>query len=285
VSPRLEYEEEVYTALKLGVRDYMRKNGFTDAVIGLSGGIDSALTAALAADALGPEHVHGVLMPSRYSSEGSVADAERLASNLGIPTLELPIERTFEGLIETLADEFGGRPEDVTEQNLQARSRGTLLMALSNEFGWIVLATGNKSELSVGYSTLYGDMVGGFAPIKDIFKTRVYQLAMWRNRRGPAIPEETLSKPPSAELKPGQVDQDTLPPYDELDAILKLYVEADASVSRIVAAGHEEETVERVAHMVDAAEYKRRQGPMGIKITPKAFGKDRRMPVTNRYRG
>jgi NAD+ synthase (glutamine-hydrolysing) len=285
VSPRLEYEEEVYTALKLGVRDYMRKNGFTDAVIGLSGGIDSALTAALAADALGPEHVHGVLMPSRYSSEGSVADAERLASNLGIPTLELPIERTFEGLIETLADEFGGRPEDVTEQNLQARSRGTLLMALSNEFGWIVLATGNKSELSVGYSTLYGDMVGGFAPIKDIFKTRVYQLAMWRNRRGPAIPEETLSKPPSAELKPGQVDQDTLPPYDELDAILKLYVEADASVSRIVAAGHEEETVERVARMVDAAEYKRRQGPMGIKITPKAFGKDRRMPVTNRYRG
>ena len=285
IEPMLGHEEEVYRALMLGLRDYAAKNGFTDVVIGLSGGIDSSLTAAIAADALGPDHVHGVLMPSRYSSQGSVDDALALSEALGIETRTLPIEDVFEAFLGTLKSSFAGREPDIAEENVQARVRGTLLMALSNKFGWLVLATGNKSELSVGYSTLYGDMVGGFAAIKDVFKTRVFDLAHWRNGVSPAIPENVLVKPPSAELRPDQTDQDSLPPYDQLDAILQRYVEHDESVEEIVAAGFDAETVSKVSRMVDAAEYKRRQGPLGIKITPKAFGKDRRMPVTNRYRG
>ncbi len=277
--------EEMYDALKLGLRDYIRKNGFTDVVLGLSGGIDSALTAVLAADALGAAHVHGVLMPSRYSSEGSIADARELARLTGIDTVTIPIEGPFAAVERVLSPAFGDLPEDVTEENVQARVRGVLLMALSNKFGWLVLATGNKSELSVGYSTLYGDMVGGFAPIKDVFKTKVYELARWRNAHGEVIPEATIEKPPSAELRPGQVDQDSLPAYETLDAILVAYVEQDHSAREIIAAGQDEATVRRVIRLVDAAEYKRRQGPIGIKITPKAFGKDRRMPITNRFGG
>ncbi len=280
-------EEEVYEALKLGLHDYVTKNGFTDVVIGLSGGIDSALTAAIATDALGAEHVHGVMMPSCYSSAGSIDDSRVLASNLGIEVRELPIELPFDAFETTLAESFRGEESDVTEENLQARVRGTLLMALSNKFGWLVLATGNKSELSVGYSTLYGDMVGGFAPIKDVLKERVYELARWRNGSGsaPVIPVEIIDKAPSAELRPDQLDQDSLPPYDVLDAILSAYVERDRSVDEIVAEGFDSGTVDQVTNMVDASEYKRRQGPLGIKITPKAFGRDRRMPVTNRFRG
>jgi NAD+ synthase (glutamine-hydrolysing) len=277
--------DEVWDALVLGLSDYFRKNGFSDAVIGLSGGIDSALTAALAVDALGREHVHGVMMPSRYSSKGSMDDARELARNLVIDVRVLSIEEGFSALLSTLQDSFGSLPPDATEENLQARVRGTLLMALSNKYGWIVLATGNKSELSVGYSTLYGDMVGGFAPIKDLFKTHVYELARWRNALRDVIPPASIKKPPSAELRPGQADTDSLPPYDVLDAILRAYVEQDLSVEEIAATGVDKATVERVVRMVDAAEYKRRQGPLGIRVTPKAFGKDRRMPVTNRYRG
>jgi NAD+ synthase (glutamine-hydrolysing) len=287
LAPAVRGSEEVYRALVTGLRDYVRKNGFTDCVIGLSGGIDSALTAVVACDALGAEHVHGVAMPGRYSSQGSLDDAGALALALGIDYRELSIEPAFGALLDTLAPPFAGLDPDVTEENLQARVRGTLLMALSNKFGWLVLATGNKSELSVGYSTLYGDMVGGFAPLKDVFKTRVYELARWRNEcDGDAvIPESTLIKPPSAELRPGQTDQDSLPPYDVLDAILARYVEGDRSPESIVSDGFEEAVVNRVVEMTDHAEYKRRQGPMGVKITPKAFGRDRRMPVTNRYSG
>jgi len=285
VAPRTEHEAEVYEALVLGLRDYIHKNGFTGVVLGLSGGIDSALTATLATDALGSENVRGVLMPSQYSSPGSLVDAQELADALGIETYRISIERPFDAMREALAGVFEGLGEDVTEENLQARVRGTILMALSNKFGWLVLATGNKSELSVGYSTLYGDMVGGFAPIKDVFKTRVYDLARWRNEKSHVIPEATLTKPPSAELRPGQTDQDTLPPYDVLDRILIEYVEQDRSVEQIAQLGYDAALAERIARLVDAAEYKRRQGPIGIKITPKAFGKDRRMPITNRFRG
>ncbi len=285
ISPSPEGPAEIYQALVLGLADYTRKNGFTDAVVGLSGGIDSALVAALAADALGPEHVHGVLMPGPYSSEGSVDDALTLSINLGIDALTLPIGTPFESLLGTLEPAFGEMPEDTTEENLQARVRGTLLMALSNKMGWLVLATGNKSELSVGYSTLYGDMVGGFAPIKDVFKTRVWDLARWRNEHGHVIPEATIAKPPSAELRPDQTDQDTLPPYDVLDDILRGYVEQDRSADEIVADGFDSAVVERVIRMVDAAEYKRRQAAPGTRVTLKAFGRDRRMPITNRYRG
>lgn len=285
VEPLLEHEEEVYRALLLGLRDYMSKNGFTDVVIGLSGGIDSALTATLATDALGAPHVHGVLLPSRYSSPGSVEDAESLCANLGIDCRTMSVEVPFASMLDALEPSFDGLPTDATEENLQARVRGTLLMGLSNKFGWIVLATGNKSELSVGYSTLYGDMVGGFAAIKDVYKTKVWELARWRNRTGVVIPVASIDKPPSAELRAGQLDTDALPPYDVLDPILLAYVERDASVDDIVACGADRRVVERVARMVDAAEYKRRQGPLGIKITPRAFGRDRRMPVTNRYRG
>jgi len=283
--PLLGAHEEVWGALVLGLRDYFHKNGFSDAVLGLSGGIDSALTAALAVDALGAGHVHGVAMPSRYSSAGSLTDAEALARNLGIDYRIVPIEAPFAAMLETLAPSFEGLQPDVTEENLQARVRGTLLMALSNKCRWIVLATGNKSELSVGYSTLYGDMVGGFAPIKDLYKTHVYELARWRNRSGETIPLASIEKAPSAELKPGQLDSDALPDYDVLDRVLYSYVEQDRSIDQIVAAGVPRDVVERIARLVDAAEYKRRQGPLGIRVTPKAFGKDRRMPVTNRYRG
>ncbi|MBU4556108.1 MAG: NAD(+) synthase, partial [Actinobacteria bacterium] len=284
-APVPDPEAEVYAALVLGLRDYVHKNGFSDVVLGLSGGIDSALTAAIATDALGSEHVHGVMMPSRYSSAGSIDDSVALAANLGIDVVKVGIEGPFEAFEAALAPVFQGRDTDVAEENLQARVRGSLLMAMSNKFGWLVLATGNKSELSVGYSTLYGDMVGGFAPIKDVFKTRVYALARWRNRDGEVIPVASIEKAPSAELRPDQVDQDSLPTYDELDAVLAMYVEQDLSVERIVEAGFNIGMVEKVSRLVDFAEYKRRQGPMGIKITPKAFGKDRRMPVTNRYRG
>jgi NAD+ synthase (glutamine-hydrolysing) len=277
--------EEVWAALVLGLRDYFRKNGFEDAVLGLSGGIDSALTAALAVDALGEAHVHGVMLPSRYSSPGSVTDARELCDNLGIDCQEMAIEAPFSAMLDALAPSFRGAEPGIAEENLQARVRGTLLMALSNKFGWIVLATGNKSELSVGYSTLYGDMVGGFAPIKDVFKTHVYELARWRNRGGVVIPVASIEKPPSAELRPGQLDSDALPPYDVLDRVLHLYVERDRSIDEIAAEGVPRDVVVRIARLVDAAEYKRRQGPLGIRVTPKAFGKDRRMPVTNRYRG
>jgi NAD+ synthase (glutamine-hydrolysing) len=287
LAPMLAGEEAVYEAIKLGLGDYVRKNGFTDVVFGLSGGIDSALVAAIAADALGPQHVHCVLMPSRYSSEGSVTDSRELAAALGIHTVELPVEAPFQAFLGTLEPVFEGREPDVAEENLQARVRGTLVMALSNKFGWLPLATGNKSELAVGYSTLYGDMVGGFAPIKDVFKTRVYNLAKWRNSRGgrPVIPQAIIDKAPSAELRANQTDQDSLPPYPVLDGILKHYVEKDQNREEIVAMGFDAGVVDRVIRMTDHAEYKRRQGPVGVKITPKAFGKDRRMPITNLYGG
>lgn len=276
---------EVYSALLTGLGDYVRKNGFTDVVLGLSGGIDSALVATLAADALGPRHVHGVLMPGPYSSEGSLTDAYALADALGIDAVEIPITGPLSAFGHTLTPALGAYSLTLTEENLQARIRGTILMALSNANGWLVLATGNKSELAVGYSTLYGDMVGGFAPIKDVFKTHVYDLARWRNAQGAAVPEATLTKPPSAELRPDQRDDDSLPPYEVLDAILRGYIEGDGSAEDLIAQGFDAATVARVIALVDRAEYKRRQAAPGTRVTPKAFGRDRRMPITNRYRG
>jgi NAD+ synthase (glutamine-hydrolysing) len=280
--PRLE---EIYRALALGARDYVRKNGFRQVVIGLSGGVDSSLVACIAADALGPENVTGVAMPSRYSAGFSETDAARLADNLGIHFLVIPIEQAFQAHLDTLAEPFAGREPDVTEENLQARIRGNLLMALSNKFGWLVLTTGNKSEMSVGYATLYGDMAGGFAVIKDVPKMLVYELARWRNAQegGPAIPERVLTRPPSAELRPDQADTDSLPPYEVLDSILQAYVEEDASLAEIVALGFDEPLVREVMRMVDRNEYKRRQAPPGVRITLRAFGKDRRLPITNRF--
>ncbi len=283
---RLGRVEEVYEALTLGLRDYVQKNGFSTVVLGLSGGVDSALTACLAVDALGCEHVMGVVMPSRFSSQGTQDDARRLARALGIELKEISIEPVFQAYLETLKPFFGGQPPDLTEQNLQARIRGNLLMALSNKFGWLVVTTGNKSEMATGYTTLYGDMAGGFAVIKDVPKMLVYELARFRNRRGPGapVPESILRRVPTAELAPNQTDQDTLPPYPVLDRILKAYVEEDRSLRNILASNRlNPEVVQRVARMVDRAEYKRRQGPPGIKITPRAFGRDRRMPITNRY--
>ncbi|MGH9265027.1 MAG: NAD+ synthase [Acidimicrobiales bacterium] len=283
--------EEVYEALVLGTRDYARKNGFTDAVIGLSGGVDSSLVAAVAVDALGPDHVHGVLMPSRYSSEGSLSDAELLSDALGIERRTIPIEPAHAAFLEMLAGSFEGREEDLTEENIQARVRGTTLMALSNKFGWLVLATGNKSEMAAGFSTLYGDLAGGFAIIKDVSKLLVYELCRNRNERAgaagepPPIPPEVMTKPPSAELRPDQRDDQSLPPYEQLDPILLAYVEGDATAGDLVAAGFDAELVRRVVKMVDRAEYKRRQAPPGVRVTPKAFGKDRRLPITNRYAG
>jgi NAD+ synthase (glutamine-hydrolysing) len=287
MAPEVSGAEEVYSAIQLGLRDYVHKNGFSDVVLGLSGGIDSALTAAIAADALGAEHVHGVMMPSRYSSPGSISDSLELAAALGVETRELAVEPAYQALLDTLRPSFSDLPPDVAEENLQARVRGTLLMGLSNKFGWLTLATGNKSELSVGYSTLYGDMVGGFAPLKDVFKTRVYELARWRNAHGESavIPQAILDKAPSAELRPDQTDQDSLPPYDALDGVLVAYVERDESRTEIVAAGFDPAMVDRVIRLTDTAEYKRRQGPLGVKITAKAFGRDRRMPVTNGFGG
>ncbi|MEO5618289.1 MAG: NAD+ synthase [Candidatus Eisenbacteria bacterium] len=277
---------EVYEALVLATRDYVGKNDFESVVLGLSGGIDSALCACIAVDALGPEHVVGVSMPSRYTSDASREDAETLARALGIRFMTLPIEGIFDSYLAALAPSFAERESDITEENLQARIRGNELMALSNKFGWLVLTTGNKSEVSVGYSTLYGDAAGGFAVLKDVYKTFVYTLARHRNSgRVAPIPERTISRPPSAELKPGQTDQDTLPPYETLDPILRMYVEEDRAAGDIADMGFDLATVQRVVRMVDRAEYKRRQSPPGIKITPRAFGKDRRLPITNRWRG
>jgi NAD+ synthase (glutamine-hydrolysing) len=276
---------EIYDALVLGTRDYVRKNGFETVVLGLSGGIDSALTACIATDALGAKNVVGVSMPSPYTSGASRADAEALARALGIRFYSIPIAEVFDAYRRALEPALAGRPPDITEENLQARIRGNDLMALSNKFGWLVLTTGNKSEVSVGYCTLYGDTAGGFAVLKDVYKTTIYQLARLRNERGQPIPEHTLTRAPSAELKENQTDQDTLPPYDVLDPVLRLYVEEDRSAREIAQMGYDAATVERVIRMVDAAEYKRRQSPPGIKITPRAFGKDRRLPITNRWRG
>lgn len=288
IAPRVETPldetEEVYRALVLGTRDYMRKNGFTDAVVGLSGGIDSALVATVAADALGAERVHAAWMPSRFSSDESRAYARDVAENLGIQRFDLEIDAIFQAYLESLKPVFGGRSHDTTEENIQARIRGTLLMALSNKFGWLVLATGNKSEMSVGYATLYGDMAGGFAVLKDVPKTLVYSLARWRNGRRRVIPEGVITRAPTAELRAGQKDSDTLPPYEILDPILKLYVEEDTPPDEIVAQGYPADVVAKVVAMVDRNEYKRRQAPPGVKITPKAFGKDRRLPITNWYR-
>ena len=282
--PSLESLEAVYRALVLGLRDYVFKNGFSKAVVGLSGGVDSALTAVIAADALGPEAVRGVTMPSGFSSEGSVRDSEELARRLGIRFDQMPISGLFAEHRAALQGLFEGTEFGVAEENLQPRIRGALLMAVSNKFGEMVIATGNKSEAAVGYATLYGDMAGGYAVLKDVFKTKVYELAEWRNRRSPVIPEEIISKPPSAELRPGQLDTDSLPPYDLLDPILAAYIEDDRSVDDIVDSGWDRDTVIKVAAMVDRNEYKRRQAPPGVKITAKAFGRDRRLPITNGWR-
>jgi NAD+ synthase (glutamine-hydrolysing) len=281
---RLGPEEEIYRALVVGTGDYVRKNGFTDVVIGLSGGIDSSLVAVVAADALGPERVHGVAMPSRYSSDHSRSDAAELARLLGIDHRVVPIEGAHAALLDMLEPSFGPLPADLTEENLQSRIRGVTLMALSNKLGWLVLTTGNKSEMAVGYSTLYGDTAGGFAVIKDVPKTMVYRLCAWRNGVSPAIPPDVLTKPPSAELRPDQRDDQSLPPYDVLDPILEAYVEGDLTAGELVAAGFDEGIVRRIVRLVDTAEYKRRQTPPGVRVTPKAFGKDRRVPITNRYR-
>jgi len=281
-----DVNEEVYNALVLGVSDYVRKNGFKTVCIGLSGGIDSALVACIAADALGNENVTGIFMPSQFTSQESRVDAFELAENLGIRILEVPIDSIYKAYLSTLASEFSKTPSGIAEENLQARIRGNILMAMSNKFGWLVLTTGNKSEMSVGYATLYGDMAGGFAPIKDVYKTLVYRLCEWRNRqeKKPRIPERIMTKEPSAELKPGQKDTDSLPPYDILDPILKKYIEELKGFKEIVTLGFDADTVSRVIGMVDRSEYKRRQSPPGIKITPLAFGRDRRFPITNKYR-
>jgi len=277
---------EVYQALVLGTRDYLNKNGFTKAVLGLSGGIDSALVAVIAKDALGRENVIAVFMPSEFTSKRSLLDAKKLALNLGIKFINLPIQTILKTYLSTLSLEFKGKKPDVTEENLQARIRGNLLMALSNKFGWLVLSTGNKSELAAGYSTLYGDMVGGFVVLKDIPKTLVYKLARHRNsqEKKELIPEDILKREPTAELKPGQKDTDTLPPYPVLDQILKYYVEEDKGFEEIKGLGFDQKTLIKVMQMVDRSEYKRRQAPPGIKITARAFGKDRRLPITNKYK-
>jgi NAD+ synthase (glutamine-hydrolysing) len=276
----LPEDAEIYSALVLGTRDYVMKNGFKKVVLGLSGGIDSALTACVATDALGSENVVGVLMPSEFSSRGSIEDSEQLGKNLGIDLLTIPISDVLQAFTTALKPGFKGAKPDVTEENLQARIRGTYLMALSNKFGWLVLSTGNKSEISTGYCTLYGDMAGGFALLKDVMKTTVYRLARYCGR----IPQSTIEKPPSAELRPNQLDTDSLPPYEVLDPILKSYVEDDRSFSELVDMGFDEQLVRRVIRMVDTNEYKRRQAAPGVKITPRAFGRDRRMPITNRFR-
>ncbi len=283
IAPAPDGEAEVYQALVLGTRDYVTKTGFRQALVAMSGGIDSSLVTCIAADALGAENVTGVSMPSRYSSEGSIRDAKALAQNLGIRFLVIPIEPAHQAYLDMLAPAFAGTEPGVAEENVQARIRGNIIMALSNKFGALVLTCGNKSELATGYATLYGDMAGGFAVIKDVPKTLVYRLARYRNSVSPVIPEEVFTKPPSAELKPGQVDQDTLPPYDVLDGILEAYVEQEKSIEEIVALGYDYETVARVLRMVDRNEYKRRQAPPGIKITPRAFGRDWRLPIAHRY--
>ena len=278
---------EVYDALVLGTRDYVLKNDFKKVLIGLSGGIDSSLVATIAADALGKSNVVGVAMPSRYSSPGSLSDAELLAKNLGIKLLTIPIEKVFQAYLDMLVEAFKGTEPNVTEENIQARIRGNILMALSNKFGWLVLATGNKSEMATGYTTLYGDMAGGFAIIKDVPKTMAYELARYRNSLAgfELIPATVIDKPPSAELNPEQRDTDTLPPYELLDSVLTAYVEEDKSIKQIITMGVDEQIVRRAARLVDTSEYKRRQAPPGVKITPRAFGRDRRLPITNRFKG
>ena len=277
---------EVWNALVLATRDYVHKNEFSDAVIGLSGGVDSSLVAAIAVDALGPQRVHGVSMPSRYSSAGSQDDAAELALNLGMDFHTIPIEPAHASVIEMLDPLFRGYPADLTEENLQSRIRGVLLMALSNKRGWLVLTTGNKSETSVGYSTLYGDTAGGFAVLKDCPKLLVYELCRWRNNQtgAPWIPEASILKPPSAELRPEQTDEQSLPPYELLDPLLEAYIEQDRTAAELVSEGYDAALVERITRLVDVAEYKRRQSPPGPRISAKAFGKDRRLPITNRYR-
>ncbi len=286
VTPPLSEEAEVWDALVTGTRDFVRKNGFSDVVIGLSGGIDSALVAAIAVDALGADHVHGVLMPSRYSSDHSISDAVALADNLGIEHRTIAIEPAHAALMGMLEPSYAGRSIGLAEENLQSRIRAVILMGLSNAFGWLLLNTGNKSESSVGYSTLYGDSAGGYAVIKDVSKLLVYRLCRWRNAQAgrEVIPSNVLDKPPSAELRPDQRDDQSLPPYEQLDPILALYVEGDRSADEIIAAGHDAAVVERIVGLVDLAEYKRRQSPPGPRITGKGFGKDRRLPIVNRYR-
>jgi NAD+ synthase (glutamine-hydrolysing) len=287
IEPTLAHDHEVYEALVLGTRDYVRKNGFNDVLIAISGGVDSALVAAVAVDALGAEHVTGVLMPSRYSSDHSVTDAEALATSLGIRTYTVPIEPAHKAFDDMLAPVFTGTKPNLAEENVQARIRGNVLMTISNKFGWMVLTTGNKSEMATGYATLYCDMAGGFAVIKDVPKTLVWALCRDLNARAgrEVIPQHIIDKAPSAELAPGQFDADSLPPYDVLDPIIQGYVEHDLSVNELVARGHDKELVTRVARMVDRNEYKRRQAAPGVRVTPKAFGKDRRLPITNRWPG
>ena len=309
-SGELDEIEEIYRALVLGTRDYLHKTGFSKAIVGLSGGIDSALTAVIAADALGPENVLGITMPSRYSSRGSIEDSAELARNLGIEFWEIPIEPAHTAFTEMLEERFAGTTPNVAEENVQARIRGNVLMTVSNKFGWIVLTTGNKSEMAMGYATLYGDMAGGFAVLKDVHKMTVYALSRWRNAnthkfplspgettqipspsggglgwgRPPVIPQAIIDKPPSAELREGQLDEDSLPPYDILDPVIQAYVEDDCSYADMVAQGHDPAVVRQVITAVDRNEYKRRQAPPGVKITPRAFGRDRRLPIVNRYR-
>jgi NAD+ synthase (glutamine-hydrolysing) len=287
IAEPLDADRELYDALVLGTRDYCLKNGFGDVVIGLSGGIDSTIVACIAVDALGADHVHGVSMPSRYSSDHSRSDAELLADNLGIDFRTISIEPAFSAYLDMLAPSFEGREPGLTYENIQSRCRGLTLMALSNEFGWMALTTGNKSEIAVGYFTIYGDSVGGYGIIKDVLKTRVYDLCRYVNRAAgrEIVPEQVITKPPSAELRPDQRDDQSLPPYEVLDPILQLYVEDDRTAGEIVELGHDEELVRRITRLVDIAEYKRRQSPPGVRVSRKAFGKDRRMPITSGYRG
>jgi NAD+ synthase (glutamine-hydrolysing) len=286
-APFADELEQMRLALELGLGDYVRKNGFREVVVGVSGGIDSAVTAAVCAEALGAEHVHCVSMPSRYSSEGTRADARRLAESLGCSFLELPIGSIVDGFEAVLAERFAGLEPGLAEENLQARARGVLLMALSNKFGWMLVATGNKSELSVGYATLYGDMAGGFALLKDVFKTDVFRLARHLNERAgkELIPQTIIDRAPSAELRDDQLDEDSLPPYPELDEVLEAYVEQDRSLEELSRDGFEQDVVDRAVALIDRAEYKRRQAPPGVRLRPKAFGRDRRTPITNRWRG
>jgi NAD+ synthase (glutamine-hydrolysing) len=287
VAPAPAELEQMRLAIELGLRDYTGKNGFTDVVLGISGGIDSAVTAALAAEALGPEHVHCVSMPSRYSSPETRSDARLVAESLGADYREIPIEPMVEAVTAALAPAFAGTEPGIAEENVQARVRGLIVMALSNKFGWLALATGNKSELSVGYATLYGDMAGGFALLKDVYKTDVFRLARYLNDRAgrELIPATTIERPPSAELRADQRDEDSLPPYAELDRVLEAYVELDSSREELASDGFEPDVVERAVAMIDRAEYKRRQAPPGVKLRPKAFGRDRRIPITNHWRG
>ncbi|HUL94995.1 MAG TPA: NAD+ synthase [Usitatibacter sp.] len=284
-APPITEEETIYRALSTGLHDYVEKNEFPGVVLGLSGGIDSALTLALCADAIGPDRVHAVMMPSRYTAAMSIEDSRAMADALGVRYSEIGIEPVFEVFRAQLAPEFEGRPEDTTEQNLQARIRGTMLMALSNKTGAIVVTTGNKSEMATGYCTLYGDMAGGFAVLKDIVKTQVYRMAYWRNTRSEVIPQRVIDRAPSAELAEGQTDQDSLPPYELVDVVVERYMERDQSPEQIAGAGYDLESVRRVVRLIQKNEYKRRQAPPGVRITPRAFGKDWRYPITSRFRG